>query len=397
MQFAAPERHGANLCESRPTAIRSDPAAPQMMRILILGGSGVFGRRLAAILSRDARFELIVAGRDGERAQQAASDLPGPAAKRGAAVSIDTIDAALTQMAPDVVIHCAGPFQGQDYTVAKAAIAAGVHYLDLSDGRAFSEGFTALNDAARKAGVFALTACSTTTALSTAAAKNLGVGLARVDRIRVGVTPGNRAPRGRAVVAAILSYVGEPVSVLRNGAVAETTGWGRLRRETLPGLKPRWFSPCDAPDIAAMRALFQDSCEIEFEAGLELSILHLPLWALAQLRRRRLIGNLAAAAGLFHRAASWFEPFGGDEGGMFVELEGADAAGKARTRRWSLWAGAGDGPNIPAMAATAVVKMAADGEAPAPGARMVVGDIALAAFEREFSAFDIRTVIEERP
>ena len=366
------------------------------MRILILGGSGVFGRRLAAMLSKDARFDLIIAGRDGARAQQVANDLLGPATKRGAAVSIDGIDSALAQMAPNVVIHCAGPFQGQDYTVAKAAIAAGVHYLDLSDGREYSEGFAVLDDAARKSGVFALTACSTTTALSTAVAKMLGEGFARVDCIRVGVTPGNRAPRGRAVVAAILSYVGEPVCVLRDGVMAETTGWGRLRRESLPGLEPRWFSPCDAPDIAAMGALFPDARQIDFEAGLELSILHLPLWALAQLRRRRLIGNLAAAAGLFHRAASWFEPFGGDEGGMFVELEGADAAGKARSRRWSLWAGAGDGPNIPAMAAAAVVRMAAGGAAPPPGARMVVGDIALAAFEREFSAFDIRTVIEER-
>jgi saccharopine dehydrogenase-like NADP-dependent oxidoreductase len=35
----------------------------------------------------------------------------------------------------DSVIHTAGPFQGQDYAVARSAIAAGANYIDLADGR----------------------------------------------------------------------------------------------------------------------------------------------------------------------------------------------------------------------------------------------------------------------
>jgi len=40
------------------------------------------------------------------------------------------------------VIHCAGPFQSQDYRVALAAMAAGAHYLDLADGRQFVARFS---------------------------------------------------------------------------------------------------------------------------------------------------------------------------------------------------------------------------------------------------------------
>jgi saccharopine dehydrogenase-like NADP-dependent oxidoreductase len=44
---------------------------------------------------------------------------------------------ALEVLSPGLVIHCEGPFQGQDYRVSNAALAAGAHYLDLADGRQF--------------------------------------------------------------------------------------------------------------------------------------------------------------------------------------------------------------------------------------------------------------------
>ncbi len=366
-----------------------------MPRILILGGTGVFGSRVARLLTKDARFDLVIASRSTEKAEIVATELSGPAMARAAAFDIGDIDQALKQVKPDLVIHCAGPFQDQDYSVAAASIAAGISYLDLSDGRAFSQGFSVLDEQAKAAGVFALTACSTTSALTTAAAQLLATGFSQVAEILVGVTPGNRAPRGGAVVKAILSYVGEPVPVWKNDEFTEITGWGELTRICLPGLSPRWFSPCDAPDITAMRMLFPDAHDITFTAGLELDVLHLPLWALAQVRRTRVIPNLSAASGLFHRAAQWFEPLGNDEGGMFVELAGVDANGAPIRRRWTLWAGSGDGPFIPAIGAAVIATRVANGDPPVPGARICAGEVALEEFEAAFSAFNIKTAIEE--
>lgn len=41
-----------------------------------------------------------------------------------------------------VVVHCAGPYQAQSgYSVARAAMVAGAHYVDIADGRAFVAGF----------------------------------------------------------------------------------------------------------------------------------------------------------------------------------------------------------------------------------------------------------------
>ena len=60
---------------------------------------------------------------------------------------------ALAALKPDVVIHTSGPFQAQDYHVAKACIVQGCHYIDLADGRAFVDGITVLDEAAIVAAV----------------------------------------------------------------------------------------------------------------------------------------------------------------------------------------------------------------------------------------------------
>jgi saccharopine dehydrogenase-like NADP-dependent oxidoreductase len=42
-------------------------------------------------------------------------------------------------------VDAAGPFQGAEPRVARAAIAAGLHYVDLADARDFVAGFRALD------------------------------------------------------------------------------------------------------------------------------------------------------------------------------------------------------------------------------------------------------------
>jgi hypothetical protein len=83
-------------------------------------------------LRGDPNVKLLVAGR---------RKVPVPAAEDVPGVLVDINEAGLMQglkaLSPGLVIHCVGPFQGQDYRVANAALAAGAHYLDLADGRQF--------------------------------------------------------------------------------------------------------------------------------------------------------------------------------------------------------------------------------------------------------------------
>jgi short subunit dehydrogenase-like uncharacterized protein len=99
------------------------------MKILILGGYGVFGGRLAYLLKDDAGLTLLIAGRDGDRARAFCQKLGGPA--RTLALTLDRVDVAtaLAEHRPDLVVDASGPFQAygdNPYLVPKAAIAAGV-------------------------------------------------------------------------------------------------------------------------------------------------------------------------------------------------------------------------------------------------------------------------------
>ena len=126
------------------------------MRVVVLGGYGNFGARICRALKVDRDIEVVAAGRNPQSVEGARLDLSAP-----------DFASALRALSPDLVIHCAGPFQGQDYRVAAASIAAGAHYLDLADGREFVARFAERNDAlARAADRIALSGASTRPALT---------------------------------------------------------------------------------------------------------------------------------------------------------------------------------------------------------------------------------------
>jgi saccharopine dehydrogenase-like NADP-dependent oxidoreductase len=69
------------------------------------------------------------------------------------------------------LLHLAGPFQGQDYAVAKACLQVGVPYIDMADGREFVAKFSSLDAAAQAKGIPLITGASTVPGLSSANVK----------------------------------------------------------------------------------------------------------------------------------------------------------------------------------------------------------------------------------
>ena len=146
------------------------------MRVIVLGGAGNFGARIVRALRGDPTIDLLIAGRRSIM-------VPGAEDVPCSVVDIGAPDFArqLRALSPDLVVHCVGPFQGQDYGVANAALAAGAHYLDLADGRQFIVEFAArINDRAVRAGRVAISGASTLPALSSAVVEELRVGLSSV-------------------------------------------------------------------------------------------------------------------------------------------------------------------------------------------------------------------------
>ncbi|MFZ2003754.1 MAG: saccharopine dehydrogenase NADP-binding domain-containing protein, partial [Stellaceae bacterium] len=295
--------------------------------VLVVGGTGAFGGRLVAGLYETTDFDVVIAGRDIDRATAAAAAL-GPRA-RALRLDAATVEAdELRASDAFVLVDAAGPFQGASTRLARAAINAGLHYVDLADGRDFVAGFGALDELARAAGVVALTGASSTPALSHAVLDRLTEGWRRIDTVEIAISPGNRnSPRGLSVIRAILSYAGKPIRVFDGGGWTERPGWGRPVRREMPGLGKRWLSLCETPDLDLVPERFAPRQAAVFRAGLELSAMHLGLYLGGILVSARLLPSLVPFAKPVRWMAERMKGLGSDRGGMVVEVRGIDAAG----------------------------------------------------------------------
>ncbi len=354
----------------------------------MLGGYGVFGGRLSQLLLR-AGHDVLVAGRAAKSAHAFCRE------HGGHPLTVDRNDliqlgALLDRHDVHVLIDATGPFQAYEdtYAIARVALAAEVHYLDLSDDPDFSAGITVLEEPASQIGLACLSGASTVPAISSAIVADVSKNFHEIAVIETALTPGNRAPRGRSVMAAILRQIGAPLAMWRGGAWRQVPGWSGARRIDLPGGLRRRASFIGAPDLALFPEHFK-ARSVMFRAGLELGVMHGALSMLGWLRQRGLVPRLDRLTGLFLPAARLLEGLGTDQGGMYLRVGGRDETGAALTHIWRLTIGEGNGPMIPALPAALLVDQIA-ARAAEPGARAVLGDIPLAALETALEGIGAR-------
>ncbi|HSX61834.1 MAG TPA: saccharopine dehydrogenase NADP-binding domain-containing protein [Tahibacter sp.] len=371
--------------------------------VLLLGAYGLFGSRIAARLAREPGWHVLLAGRDLARAEALAARCRTDAGAELVPLAIDAhgdnFDTALARERPQLVIHCAGPFQGQGYTVARRCLAAGAHYLDLADGRDHVVGFgPALDATARERGLLAVTGASTVPGLSAAVVDAYRSTFARLDGIDIGISPGNRTERGLATVAAILSYVGRPLPWREQGRGIAVRGWQRLQRHRYPQpVGARWLAACDVPDLAVFPERYGPLVCLRFRAGLELRRLHFGVWLISWLVRAGLVRDLSRHAATLKHMSEWFAGAGSDTGAMHVTLDGVGAGGGSCRLTWEIVARDGDGPEIPATAAVVVARKLARGEITAYGARACMDLFTLDEFLESLTGFAIDTYYRITP
>lgn len=372
------------------------------LRVLVIGGYGFFGRHLVERLAARPGLQLIVAGRSVASAQALVDRLRPGAAAALEPCELDAMSPALLVMlirlAPAIVVHTGGPFQGQDYRVARACIAAAVHYIDLADGRDFVAGIDVLDADARRAGVAVIAGASSVPALSGAAADELARGMSRVQSIDIGISPGNRTERGLATVQAVLGCCGRPLPVHSGASDGERiVGWrGSVSHRYPAPVGRRWLSPCDVPDLTVLPPRYAGVPTVRFSAGLELPLLHSGINAMAALAAWGWVRDWSAHARPLAWAADRLIGFGSDTGAMHVRVDGIDDNGGSCSRLWQLVATHGHGPYVPTLAAAALVRKLQQSEALAPGARPCVGLLTLTAFEREAAGLRI-TMAQAQP
>lgn len=353
------------------------------MHILIIGGYGNFGKRLTLSLARYHEHQITIAGRSAKKALQLQAEIKNTLGK---SIDFSILDihkdylaGKFLEIKPDIVVNTAGPYQlyadnKANYKVAKACIAYGCHYVDLADNRYFVGAFhQQLHHEALAKKLMLVAGASTVPGLSAAVLDKFIGEFSRLEKLYYGISPGNKTERGEATISAILAYCGKPFSMRLEGIDQTVYGWQDLRRYDFgQPLGKRWMSNCDIPDLDLFTERYPDLKTIRFQAGLEVSLLHIGLWLLSGLTRIGIVTSWQKYTHILTRLSEYFMPLGTDSGGMFIEMEGIDYQGAKKNITWQLIADKGYGPNVPAISAELLINRIAEGN-PVYGAMPCVG------------------------
>jgi len=360
------------------------------MKVLIIGGYGTFGFGIAERLSREAGLELILAGRNFEKANAACSKLSGAATFTPLKLDRNNID---LDFKPNLIVDASGPFQTYSvFNLVEYCIEHGIHYADLSDNSEETKfakwryGEAKHNPSETVCLVFGLSTCPV---LSAIGLREIETHIGPAAHVTIGIAPSPRADLGRNVIAAALNYAGQKkVGILEDGEVKTVAGLTQTRRETIcvPGgvpLPQLPFAVADAADALVLTDNFPSLKNIWTGAGTRPIWLHRILVFMSRAIADGVLPKLSPFTGLFYRAKNLFR-FGSHRGGMFVR-----ASNEAGDASWHLVAEGDHGPRIPTLPVVALIRKMLRGETPAPGAYSGDELISLADLAPEFAQLDI--------
>ena len=364
--------------------------------VLIIGGYGQFGRRLAERLANIANLDVIVAGRTIAKAEKLCAKIGGNLRPAFFDTGGD-IDAQLRELSPWLVVDAAGPFQSvfeHGYALPTACIRQEIHYIDLSDSGTFTQGISALDAQAQQARVAVISGASSVPALSSAVIDGAADNFSHITSIEGGISPGGKIDIGLSVTQAVLSYLGKPLKLYVGGDWRSELGYSRVHKHEIclagEAKLVRYFGLCDAPDLLLFPQHYRGVETVRFYGSPEMRIIHISIRVLAWLQRHGIVRNLQKHAKIFAKIGTWLGRFASERGGMYMLLTGLDGDQRPINMQWNLIASQGGGPYIPTLAAEILIRRWTVTPPPA-GARPAVSQISIAEFEQAFSTLSIKS------
>ncbi|MCL4199119.1 MAG: saccharopine dehydrogenase NADP-binding domain-containing protein [Phycisphaerales bacterium] len=303
--------------------------------VLVVGGSGYFGRLLVEDLLRRTPHRVILTARTIGSAEQGRARVESECGAHAARIEVaacslehaNTVNSLVQRC--DAAVCAAGPFQRLPLSLLDACLAHGCPYLDLCDDRGYARRVCArLAEHDERSQPPVATAWSAVSALTGALARIAAPRWRRLDRARSFLATGNRQPRQRGTVESLLHSLGRPFAVACEGGEREERGWTRPRDFAFP------------PPVGVRRCRLVDSTDhdflprwlgtpsAEFRVGAELGALNTAAAAVAWLRARRLISDPARFTTLCRAAMTMLGRFGSEAGAVGVEVLGLDGQGR---------------------------------------------------------------------
>lgn len=344
-----------------------------MRSVVVLGGYGNFGRRIVAALATLSQHRILIAGRNRLEGARLAREIGGNTEPLFLDCRAPTLADELARADAKLVIHTAGPFQGQDYAVPRACIEAGAHYIDLADARAFVCGIRDLDEGAKGRDTLIVSGASSLPALSSAVVDRLAAAFSRIESIEHSITSG-AIPPGLATMNGVLAYAGKSFERWHEGRWQSVYGWQDLAWARFPDpLGLRCVANCDVPDLELFPHRYPSVRSVIFRAGVahpsSMLAIGLGAWAV----RLGLMRSLIPFVPRLHRLALARAHSGSKHSAMRIEVRGLDARSQRISRAWTLVAANDHGPHIPCFPAIALARKVLRDELSMRGATACVG------------------------
>lgn len=348
-----------------------------MKKIVVLGGYGNFGKRIVEELSQLTDTVIYVAGRNAQKANHLIDKLSSQSKAELLPLVIDitatNFQQQLQVLAPFLVIHTSGPFQGQNYHVPEICINIGAHYIDLADDRRFVCDIKQLDIKASNSHVLVVSGASSVPGLSSVILDHYRSEFSQIDTIDISIAPGNKAERGEATIRGILSYTGHPFPIFKDGNWVNGYGWMDSRKINFNDDEVRSLANVDVPDLELFPERYSVTETVKFHAGLELKLLHQTMVFMAWLAKNKIVKNWAPLTKPIMKTSNLLKSFGTDRGYMRVLIEGKNLRLKPKTIEWTLTADNGVGPYIPTLSTIIIAKKLINNQLDIRGAMPCLG------------------------
>lgn len=198
--------------------------------ILIVGGYGVIGRRVAERLAQAFPGRVVIAGRHLDEAQASARELGrGCRARR-----IDVDDAATVEPALAGVGTVVAAVTQRERHLLEASVEHGVGYTDIAPQLAFWTGRADLAAHARRTGARVILGAGLSPGLSNMMAKKLVLALPRVERIETAIALSVGDEYGPDSLSHVMLSLRQPFRIIERGQARMARAFGAGRSVSFP-------------------------------------------------------------------------------------------------------------------------------------------------------------------
>jgi len=199
--------------------------------ILVVGGYGVVGRRIAAHLAAEFPGRVLIAGRDEQRAAAVSVEIGEGTKPRVVDVNDPpTIERALDGVG--TVISCVAQ---REMHLLRASIGHGLAYTDVAPRLAFWEGAGKLSHEARKTGARIVLGAGLSPGISNMMARQLAEAIGQIERIETAILLSVGDEYGPDSLNHVLEALTQQYTVLEDGKRREALPFSEGRRIPFPG------------------------------------------------------------------------------------------------------------------------------------------------------------------